>query len=220
MRQERAERTRRALVLAAAQAFDAHGYDRTSLQSISGSARVTKGGLGFHFASKRELALAVRDSACASARSALASLERGERPALQVAVDMTHALVQQLHRSPVARAAVRLTQHGDLPDDETRDYCLIWRAGMDGALTRAVRQRALTQDSDPGKLAPLALALATGAELTTRPLRSRGHGTAVATACSPDVPPREWLGLFWRLVLPQLATPTVLPEIEPMGSLR
>lgn len=60
-RQERAERTRRAVLAAAAREFADHGFAGTSLSRICGAAGVTMGAVTFHFATKAELADAVQE---------------------------------------------------------------------------------------------------------------------------------------------------------------
>ncbi|MFI7354039.1 TetR family transcriptional regulator [Streptomyces avidinii] len=63
VKQERAARTREALVRAAAEVFAEEGFATASIASISRRARVSAGGLHFHFASKNALAHAVEDRA-------------------------------------------------------------------------------------------------------------------------------------------------------------
>jgi len=62
-RQERAARTRRALIRAAALVFAEQGYVAASLNEVSSRAEVSPGALHFHFASKRDLAGAVDEAA-------------------------------------------------------------------------------------------------------------------------------------------------------------
>ncbi|MFE6134365.1 TetR family transcriptional regulator, partial [Streptomyces sp. NPDC056437] len=58
--QERAVRTRRALVHSAAEAFQQHGYVQARLAQISADAGVSPGALHFHFENKAALARAVQ----------------------------------------------------------------------------------------------------------------------------------------------------------------
>ncbi|MFF9050869.1 ScbR family autoregulator-binding transcription factor [Streptomyces erythrochromogenes] len=59
MKQDRAVRTRRAILEAAAVVFEDRGYDAAKLTDIVRLAKVTKGALYFHFESKEHLAQAV-----------------------------------------------------------------------------------------------------------------------------------------------------------------
>lgn len=60
-RQERAVRTRRAILEAAASVFDERGYEAATIADILTRAGVTKGALYFHFSSKQDLARGVLD---------------------------------------------------------------------------------------------------------------------------------------------------------------
>ncbi|MER5727479.1 ScbR family autoregulator-binding transcription factor [Streptomyces sp. NPDC002138] len=62
VKQDRAVRTRQAILEAAALVFEDRGYDAAKLTDIVKIARVTKGALYFHFDSKEDLAQAVIDA--------------------------------------------------------------------------------------------------------------------------------------------------------------
>jgi len=57
--QERAERTRAAILDAAAAVFDDRGYAGATLSDIIAVANVTKGAMYFHFSSKEKIAHAI-----------------------------------------------------------------------------------------------------------------------------------------------------------------
>lgn len=61
-KQDRAVRTRLALIRSAAEQFEARGYVRASLAEISAGAGVSSGALHFHFANKAAVAEADRKS--------------------------------------------------------------------------------------------------------------------------------------------------------------
>lgn len=63
LRQEHTEHTRLALLSAATELFAECGYDETSIDDIVTRARVTRGALYHHFASKQEIFQAVCDAA-------------------------------------------------------------------------------------------------------------------------------------------------------------
>ncbi|MFC7472440.1 TetR family transcriptional regulator [Actinomadura keratinilytica] len=56
VKQERAIRTRKAILTAAAKIFEERGYRAATISEILSAAGVTKGALYFHFSSKEELA--------------------------------------------------------------------------------------------------------------------------------------------------------------------
>jgi AcrR family transcriptional regulator len=62
LRQEHTEHTRRALIDAATRLFAERGYADTSIDEVAGAARVTRGALYHHFASKQEIFGAVCDA--------------------------------------------------------------------------------------------------------------------------------------------------------------
>lgn len=106
-RQDRAIRTRQAILVAAAKVFDDVGYDAATISEILKEAGVTKGALYFHFTSKEELAQAV-----------LAEQVRALPPVsvpplkLQQAVDEALLLTQLLQKEtgdPIIRGSVSLT---------------------------------------------------------------------------------------------------------------
>ncbi|MFF5499787.1 ScbR family autoregulator-binding transcription factor [Streptomyces aquilus] len=106
-RQDRAIRTRQAILVAAAKVFDDVGYDAATISEILKEAGVTKGALYFHFTSKEELAQAV-----------LAEQVKALPPVpvpplkLQQAVDealLLTMLLQQGTGDPIIRGSVSLT---------------------------------------------------------------------------------------------------------------
>ncbi|MFF3287102.1 ScbR family autoregulator-binding transcription factor [Streptomyces sp. NPDC003023] len=106
-RQERAVRTRRAILVAAAEVFDEVGYEAATISEILKRSGLTKGALYFHFASKQELAQGV----LAEQVHVLPDLPAGELM-LQTAVDRALLLAHLLRRDTgdaIVRGSVRLT---------------------------------------------------------------------------------------------------------------
>ncbi|KUN00475.1 gamma-butyrolactone-binding protein [Streptomyces yokosukanensis] len=100
--QERAVRTRRAVLEAAATVFAEHGYTAATIADILKTAGVTKGALYFHFDSKEALA-----------RGVLEIQADGRVPEqeikLQEVVDVTMTVAHRLVHDPVLRAGARLS---------------------------------------------------------------------------------------------------------------
>lgn len=105
-RQERAERTRRAVLQAAAGEFARHGFTGTSLIRISRAAGVTMGALTFHFATKSELAQGVEDWGIRLTRGALPP--GGRVAGVEDVTGFARTLVRLLEREVAVRAAARL----------------------------------------------------------------------------------------------------------------
>ncbi|MFJ6186444.1 TetR family transcriptional regulator [Streptomyces sp. NPDC092295] len=78
MVQERAERTRRAMVHAAAEEIDRGGYHGASLASISRSAGMSMGALTFHFPTKDRLVEAVQALSVSMVRETVEAVEAVE----------------------------------------------------------------------------------------------------------------------------------------------
>jgi AcrR family transcriptional regulator len=111
--QERAIRTRRAILVAAAAVFAEVGYEAATISEILHRADVTKGALYFHFASKEELAQAVlagQLSAVPTAPQQELMLQQGLDEAFLIA----HLLASG---DPVVQGSIRLTVDQGAPND-------------------------------------------------------------------------------------------------------
>ncbi|MBL1103505.1 TetR/AcrR family transcriptional regulator [Streptomyces sp. 5-8] len=201
MRQVRAEGTRNALLLAAAQIFDRDGYEGTTLATISDRAAVSKGALSFHFSSKSALADAVQYLSCERSRSELEALDDPGAPALRALGDMVDRLVHRLATDPLTRAGLRLARERGRAPGRSPDCRLVWRAALRRAVLRAHDDNSLRPGAEPESVADLALALAL-------------HQEAVGADRDQDA----WLSGVWELVLPALVPPTVPDSRAPTGS--
>jgi len=193
VKQERAARTRQALVRAAAEVFAREGFAPASLAAISARAGVSNGALHFHFENKNALARAVEREAAAVLAEITAAPDAAPDPApggaLQVLVDATHVLMGALADDPVVRAGF------DLSADLSRrgGPCLrgVWRTWVEEMLQRAEREGSLAEGLSSRGAAPAVVAATVGFEVL---------GAA----------DREWLSTrkitgFWELLLPRLA---------------
>lgn len=213
IKQERAERTREAIIRAAAAVFERDGFTAAPLGDITRRATVTKGALYFHFSSKRELAHAVVDEAADTVHWLLGEARRrqGAELPLQVLINLSHALIDRLAGDQVLRAGLRLGTDADLYPDHDRGLSLDWAAMVDEVLSRP---DAGSRDCDgpgsaPGLPAPrlgkdaLACVL-TGLELLFRR--------------SPQLIEQGALTSVWRLLLPGLAASGDVGRYQPSGS--
>ncbi|QNP70440.1 TetR/AcrR family transcriptional regulator [Streptomyces roseirectus] len=199
MRQERAARTRRTLVDAAAGVFDRHGYEGTSLTRIAQAADTSLGALTFHFASKESLARTVGEQGLVTTRDAVAALPAHPGASVEWLASLTLALTGLLDREPVVRAAARLTR--ELLWTPPNWYS-VWQPALRARLDTA-RPDELPPGADPATLTALASHLITGSESCAR--HRAYHPDASEQECpgtSEDVP------RILRLVL----DPTPLPE--------
>jgi AcrR family transcriptional regulator len=191
MRQERAEQTRIALIMAAASVFDRFGYERATLTGVSDTAMVSKGALFFHFANKSELADTVQSIACSSSRSRLDALSDRSVPALQTVIDMTHDAADQLIRDPISRAGMRLAVERHTAPDPATHLRVNWQEAFQGVVRRAETDRSMRAGLSTRTVAAVAFSLVTGAQ---------------AAHLDQELQPREWLTDAWEMLLSTVAS--------------
>ncbi|WP_236244281.1 ScbR family autoregulator-binding transcription factor [Streptomyces sp. CC210A] len=207
-KQERAERTRRALIKSAAAVFEEYGYAQARLALISTGAGVSTGALHFHFENKAAVAAAVETEASRALGSAYRAVRRPARggraasPPLQALTDAAHALAHLLRRDTVTRAGFRLscdtTRTGEV--DLRRE----WQYFVQQMLAEAAGEGSLAAGVNRRDMAAAVVAATIGFEVL-------GRGN------------QEWLSRssvtgFWQLLLPRLATPEELERLDPAGT--
>ncbi|MEU3614964.1 ScbR family autoregulator-binding transcription factor [Streptomyces sp. NPDC006872] len=111
-RQLRAEQTRTTIITAAADLFDRHGYESTSLSDIVAHAHVTKGALYFHFAAKEDLAHAIMELQSQAARRVAGEIDDRGYASLEALIRLTFGLARLSVEGPIARAGLRLATGG------------------------------------------------------------------------------------------------------------
>ncbi|MFG2720188.1 ScbR family autoregulator-binding transcription factor [Streptomyces sp. NPDC048416] len=193
MQQERAVRTRQALIHSAAESFEQHGYARARLAGISTHAGVSLGALHFHFENKSAVASAVEMAAATSLRRAAWAAQRPGMNALQRLVQISHALADRLHHDVVARAGLRLSS--DPGRSSQVDLRREWQVCVRQLLARAREEDLLAEHVDPTAALATILAATTGFGLL---------GRKDARWVSPPS-----LTGFWQLVIPCLAAPAL-----------
>lgn len=144
MKQDRAVRTRRAILEAAAVVFEENGYDAAKLSDIVNIAKVTKGALYFHFESKEGLAQAVIDAQNEGRPQVLPQQYRA-----QEFIDIGMVFSHQMRHEVLIRASARLTldQTGRELDRVTPYQT--WIDLCTGVLSEAERRGELLPGVDP-----------------------------------------------------------------------
>ncbi|MFD4002829.1 ScbR family autoregulator-binding transcription factor [Streptomyces rubiginosohelvolus] len=201
-KQERATRTRQALIRSAAVVFEQHGYAQARLVLISSGAGVSTGALHFHFENKAAVAEAVVAEASRGLRDMSATIRRRTDTALQALVDTSHALVERLRGDPVSRAGFRLSCDGERA--AAPDLRMEWHHRVRELLDEAAAAGTLADDITREDAAAATVAVTAGFEVLGR------HDA-------------EWLSPyrltgFWQLLLPRLATPETLVRVDPSGT--
>ncbi|MEV0323690.1 ScbR family autoregulator-binding transcription factor [Streptomyces sp. NPDC050658] len=218
VQQERAARTREALMRAAAEAFAEDGFVPTTLSAISKKAGVSNGALHFHFENKDVLARAVEAAAVDAVRritrpAAQPAAQPAEEPApepggeaagsaLQELVDATHRLMSHLEHDVVVRAgfellgtAARRRHAADLRGE--------WQQWITAVLHTARRRGELAHGVTPDQAAAAVTAATVGFE--------------VLGVKDPTWVSHRTLSQYWELMLPRLAAPDRLPALSPHG---
>ncbi|MFE7594672.1 ScbR family autoregulator-binding transcription factor [Kitasatospora sp. NPDC057512] len=205
VKQERAGRTRQAVLLAAAETFARVGFEAASLVDISRRAGVSKGALYFHFVSKQALADGVRRASGREVGSAALRALRADGPALQGLIDFSHELARMLREDVVVRAGVRLGRQGprrdgaqEGPDGPSRRSAPVasdvaWRS-----LT-AVVHRLLDRAAEAGELLP-GVDRRAAAELLT----AVAAGQVLLAGEETGRPGAEAVSRLWTAALPAL----------------
>jgi len=164
--QERAIRTRRAILAAAATVFAEVGYEAATISEILQRANVTKGALYFHFASKEELAQAV----LANQLSSVPAIP-GQELALQQGLDEAFLLAYLLSSGdPMVQGSVRLTVDQGAPQDGL-DRQVPMKAWIDhnaDTLTRARENGELLPQVDVVAAAKLFVGAFTGVQVLSK----------------------------------------------------
>ncbi|MFD7713380.1 ScbR family autoregulator-binding transcription factor [Streptomyces sp. NPDC059785] len=202
VRQERAIRTREALIKSAAEAFHREGFTVASLTAISTRAGVSNGALHFHFASKAALADAVEEAALQRLQSVTRLSSATAEGCLQHLVDVSHALARGLVADVVLRAGFELG--GDPARPQRTELRRQWRHWVERVLLEAARAGELRAGVTPDQAARAVVAAMVGFEVL---------GARDATWLRPPI-----ISQFWQLLLPTLASRAVLATLVTTGT--
>ncbi|MFD7920696.1 ScbR family autoregulator-binding transcription factor [Streptomyces sp. NPDC059740] len=159
--QERAERTRSALVRAAATEIDRRGFHGASLTGISRSIGMSMGALTFHFPVKDQLIAAVHSEAATVMRQAVTAAFAEPGPALTRTRAVLLTVVRLLEEEPVVRAAARLSTERPQTGD---DWTTAWLPTVRASLREAREQGALGPHVDPETATALVAGILAGFE--------------------------------------------------------
>ncbi|TQM28954.1 TetR/AcrR family transcriptional regulator [Nocardia bhagyanarayanae] len=150
--QERARRTRAAIIRSAAVEFGKSGYAAASLNRILEGSRATKGAMYFHFDSKEDLARAVLETAVERYRSSAERwLARTDLGPLDTLHGMIDEMALRLEHDIIVQAEYRLIIEPDFYRDvQTGGGRILGRATRVLAV-RAIEHGQLRADADPDR---------------------------------------------------------------------
>ncbi|MEV7360573.1 ScbR family autoregulator-binding transcription factor [Kitasatospora sp. NPDC091276] len=198
VRQERAIRTRRLILEAAASVFDEHGYEGATIGEVVARAGVTRGAVYFHFASKRELAQGVVEE----------QFGRDEIPErhckLQEFVDLGMVIAHLMPGDPLLSAGARLSLGQDVFGDLSGGATPGWIARLEAVLTAAGERGELLPHVLPAETAWLMTGAWTGVQIQSQKMSGRA-----------DLERR--VAVLYRHVMPSIAVPGVLATLD-LGS--
>ncbi|MER6030361.1 ScbR family autoregulator-binding transcription factor [Streptomyces sp. NPDC001851] len=193
-KQERAVRTREAILMAAAEVFDEFGYSAAGVSKILQRAGVTQGAMYFHFKSKEDLGRAVLTEQAAT-------LTLPRTPAgLQQLIDLTLYLSFELQSNVLLRAGVRLAvEQGEAGLWDFTVYRMwidLFRSELDVAEERGE----LLPQVSRTEFARVLVASFTGTQLMSHLESGRR-----------ELP--QQIALLWNYLLPGIATPAALARL-------
>ncbi|MER5740956.1 ScbR family autoregulator-binding transcription factor [Streptomyces sp. NPDC002262] len=200
-KQERAARTRDALIRSAAELFERRGYEQARLAEISAGAGVSSGALHFHFESKAAVAQAVENEACRSLRRTARATQAQRTDTLQALVDTSHALARLLRQDVVTRAGYRLNCDAvGRPELNLRQE---WQSCVQALLSHAADEGELAEGVSQRDATTVLVAATTGLEVLSR------HDGVWLSGAS--------LTGLWRLLLPRIAAARSQRAVDPGG---
>lgn len=192
--QERAIRTRRKILEAAATVFEQQGYRAATITDILTLAGLTKGSLYFHFKSKEELARAILDAQTDS-------VVPPQQIKLQELADSGLLLAHRLQTDPLVRASVHLAlqQHAVHLDHDLSFQ--VWGEQNRQLLLLADRQGEILPHVDVEEAGQTLAGAFAGVQAMSQ-----------AMTDYRDLPQR--VSALLRLVFPSIATPAVLAKLD------
>ncbi|EST34598.1 ScbR family autoregulator-binding transcription factor [Streptomyces roseochromogenus] len=174
-RQLRAEQTRATIITAAADLFDRHGYESTSLSDIVAHAKVTKGALYFHFAAKEDLAQAILELNARAGKQLVAEVESRGYSSLEALMRTTFGVARLAVEDPVPRAALRLATADIAVRPPLRHPFTEWLEFATRKFTAAVRESDVHSDLDVGVVAHSLVSFFVGTRVAGRSLEPVGR---------------------------------------------
>ncbi|MFJ1968742.1 ScbR family autoregulator-binding transcription factor [Streptomyces sp. NPDC087903] len=167
-RQLRAEQTRATIITAAADLFDRHGYESTSLSDIVDHAQVTKGALYFHFAAKEDLAHAIMELQARTSRRLATEMDARGCSSLEALMRITFGIARLSVEGPIPRAGLRLATGGVEVRPPLRHPFTEWLDIASRRLIGAVKESDLHPDTDVEAVAHSLICFFVGTRVVSR----------------------------------------------------
>lgn len=203
--QERALRTKEAVITAAAEAFAEAGFLGTSMADIFARSGVTKGALYFHFSSKEELATEIVNGEEAAAAQLIQDVLASDSAPLQKVIDISLRWAREIQSNPIVRAGVRLIiEQGTYTNPMPLPYAQ-WESIVVELLADAQERGELEHTVDTKAMAEFVVSAFTGSQIVSQVVS--GHD---------DLIPR--VERMWQLILMGMLPPgapiVLLPRFD------
>ena len=200
--QERARRTRAAIVEAAAVEFGKRGYAAASVNAILEGSNATKGAMYFHFESKEELGRAVLAAALEKFK------ETTDRWTSRTDLDpfeILHGLIDQVAQmfltDPIVRAEFRLIIEPEFYADVQNGGARVWGSSARDLIARAQREGLVRDGVDTDKFTRVLAASLAGqrymSDLTASEVDLRARFEESLEVVLAGMASDEWLAT-WR----------------------
>ncbi|RMI29636.1 TetR/AcrR family transcriptional regulator [Nocardia stercoris] len=201
--QERARRTRAAIIRSAAVEFGKSGYAAASLNRILEGSRATKGAMYFHFDSKEDLARAVLEAAVERYRATTERwLARTDLGPLDVLHGMIDEIALRLEHDIIIQAEFRLIIEPEFFSDVHSGGGRILARATRMLATRAVEHKQLRLDADADRFTRTLTAALAGqrysVDLPIGGLDLRTRFTEALEVIAESMATPEWLDEFRR----------------------
>ncbi|WP_176710378.1 ScbR family autoregulator-binding transcription factor [Streptomyces sp. Wb2n-11] len=193
--QDRALKTREAIVMGAAEVFDEYGFSGASISKIMKRAGVSQGAMYFHFKSKEDLARAVMNAQPETVIPRLGS------HGLQRIVDTTFVWAWQIQSDVLLRAGVRLTNEQDGTGVRDATPYTDWSQILEVTLREAQYDGELRESVDVKQLSEFLVSTCTGMQMYSNAVSAR-----------QDLPERTVA--MWKLLLPSIAAGRIVESID------
>ncbi|MET8975708.1 ScbR family autoregulator-binding transcription factor [Streptomyces sp. NPDC004539] len=196
--QERAETTRKAVLVAAARLFEEYGYAGTSISDVAKYSGYTSGALYFHFGSKEDLARSLVEEHFAHWPPVIAGCLERDGSALERLVLLSLDVAREFRDHLLVRAGNRLWNERHVISTELPVPFVGWIATVGDVLEEARGAGELNPSIDVPRAARTVIAAFFGT-----------HTVSDALCRREDV--EEAVVDMWRLLLPALQA---VPDVE------
>jgi AcrR family transcriptional regulator len=204
--QARADRTRRIILKAAAESFEARGYLGTRLQDVVAGQDVSKGALYFHFPSKEDLAAAVIQEQHHLWPDLIVELRDHHPRAIRLLMELSWQVAGMFRDNVLVRASARLVSERDQIGVSIPPLFSGWAETIDKLLAEARAQGDLLPDVDTRGVSELIVAAFAGCQ---RISEAANRGTDL----------RQRVTSMWHYLLPGLITAECLVDMNAIDSI-